>query len=78
MTQDISKLSFEEALNELETIVRRLEEGTSSLEESLKDYERGSALRLHCEAKLKEAQTKVEKIILAKDGTVALESATIG
>lgn len=78
MTQDNSKLSFEEALNELETIVRRLEEGTSSLEESLKDYERGSALRLHCEAKLKEAQTKVEKIILAKDGTVAMETATIG
>lgn len=78
MAPEISKLSFEEALNELEIIVRRLEEGTSSLEDSLKDYERGAALRLHCEAKLKEAQTKVEKIVLAKDGAVTLEPTTIG
>lgn len=54
--------NFEEALNELDTIVRQLENGTLSLDDSIKNYERGQFLKNYCEAKLKEATLKVEKI----------------
>ncbi len=67
---DVSGLSFEEALAELEKIVRQLEEGKGGLDGSIKAYERGAALKRHCEAKLKEARARIEKIILAPDGTV--------
>lgn len=62
---DLSDLSFEAALAELEKIVQSLESGKAGLEESIKIYERGVALRQHCEAKLKDAQTRVEKLTLA-------------
>lgn len=66
----VEALSFEEALVELESIVRALETGESALEESIQAYERGTALKKHCESKLKEAQAKIEKISVASDGSV--------
>ncbi len=60
---DVSALSFEAALAELDGIVRKLEGGTAKLEEAIADYERGAALRRHCEAKLAEAEQKVQAIV---------------
>lgn len=59
---DISRLGFEEAMRELEDIVRRLESGQVKLDDAVRAYERGAALRKHCEAKLADAKMKVEKI----------------
>lgn len=67
--KDIDKLSFEDALKELETIVKDLEGGKSRLEDAIDAYERGAALKRHCEAKLAEARAKVESIRLNADGT---------
>lgn len=64
----VSNLSFEEALGELETIVRGLEKGDIGLEDSIKAYERGNELRAHCETRLRDAQMKIEKISVGKDG----------
>jgi exodeoxyribonuclease VII small subunit len=69
--RDIAKLSFEDALAELEKIVRALEDGRGKLEDSIKSYERGAALKKHCEAKLREAQAKVDKIVLDAEGKPA-------
>jgi exodeoxyribonuclease VII small subunit len=74
---DIAKLSFEEALAELEGIVTSLEAGKVRLEEAISAYERGALLKKHCETKLKEAQAKVEKISLGADGKPAAEPANI-
>ena len=65
---DISTLSFEKALAALEDIVARLEAGKVELQESIAIYERGEALRKHCEAKLKEAEARIEKITLDPSG----------
>jgi exodeoxyribonuclease VII small subunit len=70
---DVGRLSFEEALGELEGIVRRLEEGSGNLEDSIVAYERGVALQRHCDAKLQEAQMRVERIVLGRNGVVAAE-----
>lgn len=64
----IDSLSFEAAMGELETIVRRLENGDVSLEESVSLYERGHALRAHCEARLAAAQARIEQVSLGSDG----------
>ncbi|GAB4526097.1 MAG: exodeoxyribonuclease VII small subunit [Amphiplicatus sp.] len=72
---DIAGLSFEKALAELEEIVRKLEEGQVALEESIALYERGAALKAHCEAKLKAAQEKIEKIVVDESGSVRAEPA---
>ncbi len=61
-------LSFEQALAELETIVTALESGKSPLEDSISAYDRGIALKKHCEKKLNEAQEKIEKITIGSDG----------
>jgi exodeoxyribonuclease VII small subunit len=74
---DIAKLSFEDALAELEAIVRQLEEGKGKLEDSIKAYARGALLKRHCEAKLAEARAKVEKIKLGPEGPTGLEPADI-
>ena len=58
----VSEMSFEEAMKELETVVGQLERGDVALEQSIKLYERGAALKKRCEAKLKEAEEKVAKI----------------
>ena len=67
---DVARMSFEEALAELEEIVRHLEEGAGRLDDAIKAYERGVALKQHCESKLQEAQARIEKVVLGSDGTV--------
>ena len=74
---DIAALSFEDALSELERIVRQLEEGRGKLDEAISSYERGTALKRHCEAKLREAQAKVDRITVAADGSLGVEPARI-
>tara|TARA_B100000686_G_scaffold331199_2_gene394410 strand:- start:1284 stop:1529 length:246 start_codon:yes stop_codon:yes gene_type:complete len=69
----IEEMSFETALGELEQIVGRLESGQGGLEDSIKIYERGVALRQHCEAKLKNAENRIEKITIGQDGQVKAE-----
>lgn len=69
--KDIEKLSFEEALAQLEKIVSQLESGNAELENSIDLYERGTALKAHCEARLKAAEAKVEKIRLSASGEAA-------
>jgi exodeoxyribonuclease VII small subunit len=64
----VEDLSFEAALRELETIVSRLEQGEVDLEDSIALYERGTALKAHCEKKLKGAEARLEKIVLGPDG----------
>ncbi len=66
---DIKEMSFERALKELETIVGRLERGDVELEESIVIYERGEALKEHCDRLLKQAEAKVEKLTFNADGT---------
>lgn len=66
--KDIKKLSFETAIAELEQIVGQLEEGETPLDQSVNLYERGDALRRHCDGLLKKAQARVEKIQLSADG----------
>ena len=63
---EISNMSFEEAMKELEATVGKLEHGEATLEESIALYERGAALRAHCEARLRAAEERVEKITLAQ------------
>ncbi|HEY7900724.1 MAG TPA: exodeoxyribonuclease VII small subunit [Caulobacteraceae bacterium] len=73
---DLSKLSFEAALAELEGIVRELESGQAELERSILVYERGARLKAHCEAKLKDAQLRVEKILIGPKGPEGVEPAS--
>ena len=72
---DIDGLSFEAALAELEAIVRGLEQGQAPLDESIELYQRGDRLKRHCEARLKAAQARIEKISLGPDGQPAGTSA---
>ena len=69
----IKDLSFEEALEELEGIVEKLEAGDAPLEQSISIYQRGAQLKSHCETKLKNAQLKVEKIVLDGQGNAGTE-----
>ena len=66
---DFSKLSFEQALQQLETIVGQLEKGQVPLEESIAIYEQGTALKAHCESKLRDAEARIEKIVVGSGGT---------
>ena len=68
MDQNITELSFEAALKRLEEIVRKLEGGEASLDESIRLYGEGDALRQQCEARLQAAQARIEKIQLGRDG----------
>jgi len=68
ISPDITKLSFEEALEQLEDIVSKLEDGSIDLEQSIEEYTRGVHLKNHCETKLREATLKVEKITIDKEG----------
>ncbi len=74
-TQPLDSVPFEKALAELEQIVQKLESGSVDLEESISLYERGAALKAHCESKLKSAQARIEKIVAGPDGAPALEPA---
>jgi exodeoxyribonuclease VII small subunit len=69
-SNDVTALSFEDALAELEQIVRGLESGQQKLEDAIIAYERGAALRRHCEAKLAEAEARVAAIVERVDGTL--------
>jgi len=62
----VAKMSFEEAMKELEAVVGRLESGDVPLEESIALYQKGAALKAHCDAKLADAQARVEKIRLGE------------
>ena len=75
MSQEIENLSFEEALKELETIVKRLEEGKVNLEDAIEAYERGSQLKAHCEKKLRDAKMRVEQIVVGQDGQISTKPA---
>ena len=72
---EIASLSFEQALAELEKIVAELDSGKTDLEQSIEAYERGARLRAHCEAKLKEAQLRVERIVIGPSGPTGVEPA---
>ncbi|MEI6986196.1 MAG: exodeoxyribonuclease VII small subunit [Rhodospirillaceae bacterium] len=74
---DIANLSFEDALGELERIVRQLEDGRSKLDDAISAYERGTALKRHCEARLREAQARIDRITVAANGSVTAEPAQI-
>lgn len=71
--KDINTLSFEQALGELEMLVRKMEGGEASLEESIVFYERGMALKAYCEKKLSEAKMRVEKIVVGSDGNLSTQ-----
>jgi exodeoxyribonuclease VII small subunit len=71
---DIDTMSFEDALAALESIVRSLESGQQKLEDAIAAYERGAALKKHCEAKLALAEARVQAITQRADGTLALKS----
>ena len=71
--EDIPAMSFEVALRELEDIVSKLESGKAPLQESITIYERGEALKRHCEGLLKAAEARIEKITLAQGKPVGTE-----
>ncbi len=71
----VEGLNFEEALQELEAVVGRLESANVPLEESIDLYERGAALQKHCSEKLKAAELRVSKITAAADGTLSAQAA---
>lgn len=68
---DIAAMSFEDALRALEDVVRKLESGDVPLDGSITLYERGEALRKHCQARLDAAQARIEKIVASADGSAA-------
>jgi exodeoxyribonuclease VII small subunit len=71
---DIAGMSFEDAMAALEEIVLKLESGQAKLEESIALYDRGAALRRHCEARLADAEMRVQKIVAGEGGAPALEA----
>jgi exodeoxyribonuclease VII small subunit len=73
MPVPVDQLSFELALKELEEIVSRLEQGEVDLEDSIALYERGQALKAHCEKKLKAAESRLEKIVHGASGATGSE-----
>ena len=74
---DIAGMSFEAALAELETIVKRLETGNAKLDDAISSYERGALLKQHCEAKLREAQSRVDRIVMGDDGSPSVEKLSL-
>jgi exodeoxyribonuclease VII small subunit len=78
LPDDIASMTFEQALQELETVVARLEGGRVGLEESIEMYTRGAQLKQHCSAKLADAQARIEKVVVAGDGSLSTQPADIG
>ena len=74
MSEPVSSLSFEDALVELETLVKSLEGGQQRLEDAISCYERGADLRRHCETKLAEAEDRIQAIVGSADGATALSA----
>ena len=71
-------MSFEAALRELEAIVSKLEQGAVDLEDSIALYERGQALKAHCEQKLRSAESRLEKIVTGPKGAERTEPMDLG
>lgn len=76
-TRAVDQLSFEEAMTELEQIVRDMELGKTGLEQSIQQYERGVALRDHCQKRLQEAQMRITQMTQQADGTLHSETTTL-
>jgi len=74
ISDDIIAMSFEDALSALEEIVKNLESGQVSLEQSIDIYTRGTQLRQHCDNKLKDASARIEKITTSQNGTLGLSA----
>ena len=72
---DIKKLSFEVALSQLEEIVRELESGRGALDDAINAYARGAHLKSYCESKLKDAQARIDKIVVGAEGAIGAEPA---
>ena len=70
MQRNITDLSFEEAMEELESVVRQLETGKIKLDDAVSAYERGVLLKKHCEEKLQQAKSKIDKLIIDKEHTI--------
>ncbi len=70
---DLENISFEDAMAQLETIVRELEAGRIKLDDAVKAYEKAVALKKFCEEKLKQAELKIEKINITPDGEITTE-----
>ena len=70
---EVERLSFEEALLELEEIVGNLEQGANKLDDAIEAYERGTLLKKHCERKLSEAKARIEKITVGSNGNPTAE-----
>lgn len=75
--EQIAKMSFEEALAELEKIVQKLESGKETLENAINAYEYGNALREFCDKRLRDAKLKIDKIVKKEDGSIGIEPAEI-
>lgn len=73
ISAELAAMSFEDAVAELEQIVRRLEAGQVKLDEAIQCYERGALLKRHCEQKLNEAQQRVDRIAIGPDGVIAVQ-----
>lgn len=71
----IKEMSFEEAMQELESIVHQLETGEMGLEKSIKAYEKGIELKKHCDSKLKNASMKIEKVMMDQDNNPTVKEA---
>ncbi len=71
-------MSFEQALDELEDIVRRLESGEIDLDGAIQAYARGAALKNHCDRKLRQAEQRVSRINISDDGTVTADAVDLG
>ncbi len=75
---DIQEMDFESALKELENVVRELEVGENGLEQSIQSYTRGTLLKRHCENKLKEAQLRIDKIVVNDTDDIEIEEMDAG
>ena len=71
INEEIDNLTFESALKALEEIVSQLDDGAIELDKAVEAYEKGAKLKKHCEQKLKEAQLRIEKIEVDKDGELS-------
>jgi exodeoxyribonuclease VII small subunit len=77
ISKSIEHMSFEQALTELEEIVKKIDSGQESLELAIDSFERAMVLKNHCQKKLQEAQLKIEKITKSNDGFVNIETITL-
>ena len=76
-TKSIQNMSFEQALNELEQLVKRIDTGEETLDEAIAAYERGIELKLYCEQKLAEAQLKIEVLKITPENTFELQESKV-